>query len=127
MSLLTTTDLKSLIRAHEKPCVSLYMPTHRKGREIEQDPIRLKNLLKTADERLRNKGLKQPEIDDMLRPARDLLEHTPFWQHQSDGLALFLCRRGSRHYRLPTAFEELVVVSERYHIKPLLPCQTEEK
>jgi len=42
MSLLTTTDLKSLIRAHEKPCVSLYMPTHRKGREIEQDPIRLK-------------------------------------------------------------------------------------
>jgi len=27
-------------------CISLFMPTHRAGRETEQDPIRFKNLLR---------------------------------------------------------------------------------
>jgi hypothetical protein len=44
-----------------------------------------------------------------------------FWQHQSDGLAVFLSRELCRSYRLPIDFEVLVVVAERFHIKPLLP------
>jgi hypothetical protein len=44
-----------------------------------------------------------------------------FWRHQSDGLAIFLSSDFTRYYRLPLEFEDLVVVAERFHVKPLLP------
>jgi hypothetical protein len=59
----------------------------------------------------------------MLQPVYEL--DTPeFWQ-QNEGLALFVSfDQGLRYYRLPIEFEELVVVSDRFHIKPLLPLAT---
>jgi len=44
-----------------------------------------------------------------------------FWEHQRDGLAVFAAAELFRVYRLPLAFEELVVVDERFHVIPLLP------
>ena len=38
MDILNPTALKSLIAQQGKWCVSLYMPTHRIGREQQQDP-----------------------------------------------------------------------------------------
>jgi hypothetical protein len=43
-------DLMELISEQKGICVSIYMPTHRAGSETQQDPIRLKNLLKEAEE-----------------------------------------------------------------------------
>jgi len=34
MKILTRDDLRALIRKHEGLCVSIYMPTHRVGREV---------------------------------------------------------------------------------------------
>jgi hypothetical protein len=97
------------------------MPTHCTGFEIQQDPIRLKNLLGKAEERLLARGLRTPEARELLEPAEKLLQDSLFWQHQSDGLAIFLSSEDFRYYRLPFDFEELVVVTDRFHIKPLLP------
>ncbi len=60
----------------------------------------------------------------MLEPANKLLQDYDFWQHQSDGLAIFLSSKGVHHYRLPLDFEQLVVVIDHFHIKPLLPLFT---
>ncbi len=103
------------------PCVSVYLPTHRAGKEIRQDPIRLKNLLSDAAERLLATGMRSPEARDLLAPARELLVDSAFWRHQADGLALFLALHSFRSYRLPHSFQELVVVTNRFHLKPLLP------
>jgi hypothetical protein len=55
-----------------------------------------------------------------------LLDNTEFWQHQSDGLAIFL-GQGTRHvYRLPLDFQPLEVVGESFHVKPLLPLLTND-
>jgi hypothetical protein len=97
------------------------MPTHRAGREIQQDPIRLKNLLGEAEERLLAGGLRTSKAQELLEPAEKLLQDSLFWQRQSDGLAIFLSSGEFRYYRLPFDFEELVVVTDRFHIKPLLP------
>jgi hypothetical protein len=102
-------------------CVSIYMPTHRAGRGIQQDPIRLKNLLGEAEDALTLSGLRTPEAQELLEPAEKLLQGSLFWQRQSDGLALFLSPGVFRYYRLPFDFDELVVVTDRFHIKPLLP------
>jgi len=55
-----------------------------------------------------------------------LLPDSHFWQHQGDGLAIFISPGIFRYYRLPYSFEELVVVTERFHIKPLLPLFSED-
>jgi hypothetical protein len=97
------------------------MHTHRVDPGIQQDPIRLKNLLGEAEKRLIDAGMRSPEARSLLEPAHRLLLDGLFWRRQSDGLALFLSFDKFQYYRLPLAFEELVVASQRFHIKPLLP------
>ena len=50
MPTLSPEELKSVITEGHGPAVSIFMPTHRAGPGIQQDPIRLKNLLKQAEE-----------------------------------------------------------------------------
>jgi len=65
-------------------------------------------------------GLRPQQAQELLAPVQQLLADYDFWQHQSAGLALFVAPTMFRLYRLPLAFEELVVVAQRFHIKPLL-------
>jgi hypothetical protein len=124
---LTKDDLERLTEERAGPCVSIFMPTHRAGTETRQDPIRLKNLLSRAREQLVDGGLRSTEADGLLEPARELLEDEEFWRHQADGLALFLSPDSFQRYRLPLPFDELVVViADRYHVKPLLPLLAED-
>lgn len=121
MDVLSRDDLELLVRQPRSSCASLYMPTHRSGPETQQDPIRLKNLIRRAEESLVAAGIRRPDASEVLRPARELIEDEAFWRHQSDGLALFLRTGWFRCYRLPLRFEEAVVVSDRFHVSPLLP------
>lgn len=121
MDILRQRDLQQLIETNGECCVSLYMPTHRAGREQQQDPIRFKNLIVRAQERLLGYGLRRPEVQGLMRPAESLVENGDFWQHQSDGLAIFLSSNFSQTYRLPSRFDELLAIANNFHIKPLLP------
>jgi len=125
MDTMTMEILKKIILSgHADWCVSLFMPTHRAGRKMEQDPIRFKNLLREVEDRLVAKGLRSPEARAMLEAPRRLLLDTAFWQRQSDGLAMFFTKSQLDFFRLPYPFDELVVISRRFHVKPLLPFLT---
>ncbi len=121
IDLLRRSDLHTLLSGSTPPLVSIYLPTGRTGNDRQQAPIRLKNLLSRVEKELPATGLKEGEIRAMLRPARELLDNLDFWQHQAEGLAVFLSSSEMWHYRLPLRFEERAVVNERYHLKPLLP------
>lgn len=112
--------LQQLVQTQRQTCVSLYLPTHRAGRELPQDPIRLKNLVAQARAELVSSGLRAPEANALLAPARALRDDAHFWANLSDGLALFLTDEGMQTFRLPNPVEELVVVADRFHLKPLL-------
>lgn len=124
MDTLRREELESLMEAEGGHRVSIFLPTHRAGAEIQQDPIRLKNLVSEAREKLAERGLRAAEVDAILAPADELLENETFWRFGSDGLVLFLSEDEHYSYRLPLDFEELVVVADRYHVKPLLPLLT---
>jgi hypothetical protein len=124
MDILTRAELEQLMRKEQQWCVSIYMPSHRTGTEAQQDPIRLKNLLGEAEKRLSDQGVGRRDVQKMLEPASNFLQDSHFWQHQSDGLAIFLSSNRVRRYRLPLNFEELLVVEDHFHIKPLLPLFT---
>ena len=121
MNVLTRNNLKLLMEIHQGPCVSIFMPMHRSGPETQQDPIRFKNLLREAEERLITQGLPAPEAKELLESAQKLLQGDLFHQHQSDGLGMFLSPEVFRYYLLPFVFKELVIVTDRFHIRPLLP------
>jgi hypothetical protein len=119
MDLFTRADLRALLAGHERPCVSLFMPTHRGG--AEADAIRFRKLLGQAQERLIEHGLRTPEVRELLAPLNTLQEDRSFWLNQCDGLAIFLSRDFQRIYRLPWAFPEGLEVGRPFHVVPLLP------
>jgi hypothetical protein len=126
MDVLNRADLQELIEATREWCISLYMPTHPIGREQQQNPTRLKNLLTRAKKDLSEYGLRRPDIEELLHPAEELLLDRDFWQHLSEGLAVFLSNKFFQTYRLPARFEELLLIANNFHIKPLLPLLSTE-
>lgn len=124
MSLLSVEELKTLAEQSKGPCVSIYMPTVSGGAEVQQNPIRFKNLMREAEERLVVQGMRKTEAVELLTPAQQELDKDEFWQNQNDGLAVFIAPGLFRYYCLPSTFEELVVVSDQFHLKPLLPALT---
>jgi hypothetical protein len=121
MDMLTFQELKTLSETKFDFLISIFLPTHRSGRETEQDPIRFKNLLNDAEKRLLDEGVRRPEVETLLRPAKDLLLKSDFWRYTSDGLALFLSSDVFKTYRLPVLFDQIMVISSQFHLKPLLP------
>lgn len=121
LDLLLYHSLKELIEVHDGPCVSIYLPTHRTGVSTRQASIRLKNLLGDSEKQLVELGLRSPAAREMLALPQNLVNDGLFWEHQSDGLAIFIAPGIFRRYRLPIRFDELLVVTDRFHVKPLLP------
>jgi hypothetical protein len=114
------TDLRELLECPDDVAVSIYLPTQRTG-DVEQGAIRLKNLVREAEEKLQVMGLRQPEAAQLMERARMLVDDTLFWHHQSDGLALFVSESTFTYFRLPYGPDDTVVVATRFHVSPLLP------
>jgi len=114
-------EVLELLRLRPWPCVSLYLPTHRRGKEIRQDPARLDALIGRAEDGLCQLDLGPGAVAEILDPLRELVKDLSFWRFQAEGLALFAAPRLFRYYRLPVAFAERVVVGQRFAVKPLVP------
>ena len=119
--LLDVQDVRHLIADRGRGRISVYLPTHPTGSATQQDPIRLSNLLDEAERSLAV-DLGRSRARKIIKPGRRLLRDADFWLHQSRGLAVFLSDDGDmRTYRMPMPVRETVVVSDRFHVKPLLP------
>ena len=119
---LTQDAVLDLLQREDSPRISIYLPTEREWNKSKQNPTRLKNQLRVAAQKLEARGMGGREIEALLEPAQKLVDGSgSFWQHQSDGLALFLSPDQMDYYRLPMAFEDRVVMGGPFHVRPLLP------
>lgn len=110
-----------LAQKNGQALVSIFMPTHTKGRDVSQDGIRLKNALAEADGELERHGVKPRQREDRLRVAHSLLEDREFWEHQRLGLALFIDEDGSvTSLSLGSPVAEAVFVMTVFLMRPLL-------
>lgn len=116
-------ELQSLIGNQLPPCISLYMPMHRTMPDAQQNPIRFRNLIHEAERRLHTNG-GAPNLNDMMKQARNLLNETDFWLHPADGLAAFVSPDQFHSFRLPLRFDEMLIISKQFHTMPLLPLLT---
>lgn len=124
MDLLNAHDLVELASGGGDHRISIFVPTHRGGPQTVRNRIRLRNLLRHAEQALRADGLTTAQIDALVKPARQLLDLTPLWDRPGDGLVLFLGPDEFRHLRVPLKVPELVIVSDRFVVQPLLPLLT---
>lgn len=119
LSVINQDDIRDLLQHSGRPCVSIYMPTFRAGAETQQNPIRFKNLLRAVQERLEEQGMEPTDTAELLTPLREMVDDYAFWQTQDQGLAVFFSPGMFRAYRMPAYTDELVVVENRFHLKPL--------
>lgn len=106
-------DLEFLLERRPGPCVSLYLPTARGGREAAENSTRFKNLLRRADQEL-------GAASEVLEPARSLVDQDSLWATPAEGLAVFVGSGVFGWFRVPLAVPERVVVGERFHVAPLV-------
>jgi hypothetical protein len=118
-------DLNRLIGSGGAHCVSIFLPTHAGSEDGQQDLIRLKNLLREAEQGLHAQGVGAHYAEHLLKPGFDLLTDKQFWDNRRDGLALFFAPGRFHRWRLPTALESLCWVGQRFYLKPLFPLLDE--
>lgn len=113
------------LAATEGICVSIYLPANPLGKARQEAPIRLKNQIALAHEKLVELGVRATHAHRLLEPAAKLLDDDKFWMAQDHGLALFLADGVAKKWRLPCDVAELTVVGKHFHIRPLLSVAEE--
>jgi hypothetical protein len=116
--------LLALAEERQGPCVSIYQPADPPGREALEGPIRYKNLLDEAEDRLVAGGMRRPDAHDLLKEGWALHGDPEFHRAPGRSLALFAAPGFFEFYRLPLDMPERVVVGDRFHITPLFPLLT---
>lgn len=119
MTPLSRDQLEALLHTPDETCLSIYLPTERKGAETQQNAIRFKNLVRDAERQLEEQGLERPEVEALIEPLRRVVDDHDFWQHQEDGLAVFRSPDRLETHLLPVRFSELAVVNDHFYLKPL--------
>ncbi|TYP93690.1 hypothetical protein LX73_1399 [Fodinibius salinus] len=119
--MITRENILDLAKQDHDVCVSIFLPTHKMGKEVQQDPIRLKNLLSEAKTQLQQRDITEERIENLLEEPRKLLDRPSFWRHNDKGLALFISEDDFIYYRIPHSFKERVMVGEHFLITPLVP------
>jgi hypothetical protein len=110
--------LSELLSSEARPCLSVYMPTHRRHPENQQDPIRFRQLLKELTASLRH-AMPDEAAKPLLEPFEALAEDRGFWNHTQDGLAVLGAPGLFRVFVLQRPLAELAIVADSFHTKPL--------
>lgn len=101
-----------------KPCISIYLPTTR-VRPNTKDFIVFKNLLQKVETSLKQE-YSNKEVENIMKPLVELADDRLFWNKTKDGLVIFLNPNHFIIYNLSRPVEELAIVSNSFHIKPLI-------
>lgn len=120
----TAEDIGALNRVRSEACVSIYLPTTPISRETEPSRIHLGNLLKKAVTQLEAAGLDKHKIAALQEQFAELMDDEQFWNHQANSLAILVTPDSMRTYRMANKLIDIVEVSDRFHLKPLLRALT---
>jgi len=123
----TRATLEELTTLDLRPAVSILMSTHRAGRDVGQDWIRLKNLLRDVEGQLEARDLPKADIARLLGPGHTLVDDRAFWRRQDEGFAVYAAPNFFRWYRCPERFGELALVSDWFHVTQLFPLLSVER
>ena len=118
------TELEKLLAHRGGPAVSIYLRTTPVTPDVKASRIELKNLLKRAVGEMEAAGTPARAIRPIEQGIEALDEDDEFWAHQANSLAIFATPGSIRTFRLPNKLVDMVEVSDRFHLKPLIRSVT---
>lgn len=116
----TTAEVGTLVAARGTAMITIYLKTTPETQHIDAARTRLKQLTNDAVAQLEAAGVAKRTIWPIEEHLHDLMDDDEFWRVQANSLALFVTPDTLRSYRLPNHLTEMVQVSDRFHLKPLL-------
>lgn len=120
----TRREIGDLNMLRSVACVSIYLPTTPLTQEAGQSRTRLKQLSDDAVGQLEAAGVEKRLIAQVQDHFETILEDDEFWAHQAHALAVLATPDHLRTFRLASELSEMVAVSDRFHLKPLLRAHT---
>jgi hypothetical protein len=103
-------------------CVTVTMPTHLVARHGEnQDKVKLRDIARELQGRLEAAGADKRRAGALVEGLDDLVADEGFWRYLAHGLVIFATPDKIQTYRLPMEVPQAVEVSDRFHLKPLIP------
>lgn len=127
MTLLTRELFRHLAQQEGQMLISLLMPLHTGGPDREKNRIILKDLVFEAEKQLRDRDLRNPEIDRRLEPLRRMIDDARMWPACCDGLAIFLDDDNNLQiFGVPLKLDPRATVSTRYNLEPLVELLSED-
>jgi hypothetical protein len=117
--ILCTEFPNKMLLLSDQPCLSIYMPTHRIGMGHMHDALVFKNLAKTAKASLVQKYSRR-EMKKIVKKLTLMETDVELWNHSLEGLAIFATLEDMILYRVESVFEPIAIVSNNFHIKPLI-------
>lgn len=119
----THDQVGQLLEARHPASVSLYLPTD-PASNGDAERIALGNLGATALEQLEYAGTSKRDRSAVEEALGDLVDDGAFWRLQARSLAVFATPDGLTTFRLPNSLQAFSLVSDRFHVKPLLRAVT---
>lgn len=111
-------DVLSLQALGGHPAVSILLPTHRTHPDNQQDPIRVRNLVRDVTTQVVAQYPRR-EMEPLLSRLEALVADIDF-RHTLDGLALFVSHDFSRKFDLPFTLKERAVIAESFATRDLV-------
>ncbi len=118
-------------KSSDNDCITVLIPTSRVS-DGQAEKIIFKNQLDEAlkllmDEEIQQQPLGKKATLKYLSSAYSLLDDEVFWNHQSDGLAVFIGPNIFEYYSLPVSFRPLTYVNKHFYLFPTLEAITGKK
>jgi hypothetical protein len=127
METLQRSDLPTLVEDHgEDYAVSIYL-TPQVGADSRQNPVRLKNLLRSAEEKLLSMGMRSADAQQLLAPAINLVEPAADWGQFGRGIAVFAGQTGIHCFNVPNSCRERCEVAKTFYVMPLVQSLAEQR
>ncbi len=119
----TRDELGRLLDSRDPSSVSIYVPTD-PASDGEAERIAFRNLAAGAVRQLREDDAPKADVATIDEELAALHDDDDFWRYQARSLAVLMTPRSTATFRLANRLTELVEVSDRFHVKPLLRAQT---
>ena len=110
--------IEDLFSVSTKPCLSLYLPTHRTQPERRDDYTRFHQLVRELTNSLKN-SFGPEEVNLLMAPFHDVDRDENFWNQRRSGIAMFRAPGVFITQHLDRSVPELAIVADSFHVKPL--------
>lgn len=120
----TNQDIARLNSIAGGTCISIYVPTTPLTQKIGEARLAFRHLISEAVKQAGAAGRDKHEVSEIEASLLHLAEDDNFWRVQANSLAVFATVNSVTSFRLANRIERSVMVSDRFHVLPLLRAVT---